>query len=152
MIDHAHSVFGQSSSESRERGMIGRGIIEGESQELFEGDAVVDLGFQFGVGVDLEPLLQEKAFHKNYGWIGVIAGGAFTDGIVFHEQIVDSGPVDDGVDLFHSGDGPVLFDGRQRERSAKVKFASIFLKPIDPPARHFDAGTMAQNRSILKLY
>jgi len=128
MIDHAHSVFGQSSSESRERGMIGRGIIEGESQELFEGDAVVDLGFQFGVGVDLEPLLQEKAFHKNYGWIGVIAGGAFTDGIVFHEQIVDSGPVDDGVDLFHSGDGPVLFNGRRKREISKGKVRVHFLE------------------------
>ena len=38
--------------------MIGSGIIQRESQELFERDPIVDLGLQFWIGVDLEPLLQ----------------------------------------------------------------------------------------------
>jgi hypothetical protein len=65
--------LGQSSSEPGEGGMIGSGIVEGEPQELFERDAIIDLGFQFGIGIDLEPLLKEKAFHKNQGRIGIIA-------------------------------------------------------------------------------
>ena len=128
MIDRAHRFFGQSTSEPGEGGMIGRRIFEGEPQELLEGDAIVDLGFQFGVGVDLEPLLQEKAFNKNYGWIRIIASGAFSDGIVFHDQIVDSGPIHDGVDLLHPGDGPVLFDGRRKREISKGKVRIHFLE------------------------
>ena len=44
--------------------MIGSVIFKGEPQELFEGYSVVDLGFQFRVGIDAEPLLEEEAFHK----------------------------------------------------------------------------------------
>ena len=44
--------------------MIGSIILKGEPQELFEGYSVADLGFQFRVGIDAEPLLEEEAFHK----------------------------------------------------------------------------------------
>ena len=70
---HAHGFFGQSPSESGEGGMIRRGIIEGKPQELFEGDAIIDLGFQFGIGIYLEPLLEQETFHKNKGRISVIS-------------------------------------------------------------------------------
>ena len=64
MVDHAHGVFSESASETGKGGMIGSGIVKGKPQELFEGDSVVDLGFQLRVGIDLEPLLKKKAFHK----------------------------------------------------------------------------------------
>jgi hypothetical protein len=128
MIDQAHGFFGQSSSESREGGMVGCWIIEGESQELFEGDAIINLGFQLGIGIDLEPLLEQKTFHKNYGRIRIIARGAFPDGIVIHDQSIDSGPVDDIVDLIHSGDGPVLFNGREKREIGKGKIGIHFLE------------------------
>jgi len=128
MINHAHGFFGQSSSESGEGGMIGCGIVEGEPQELFEGDAIINLCFQFGIGIDLEPLLEQEAFHKNYGMIGVIAGSAFSNGIGVHDQRINTGPVDDVVDLFHSGDGPVLFDGRQKREISKGEIGIHFLE------------------------
>ncbi|MEN6317437.1 MAG: hypothetical protein ABFD82_01590 [Syntrophaceae bacterium] len=39
----------------------------------------------------------------------LIAFMAFADRISFHEQILDVGPIQDGVDLFHACDGPVMF-------------------------------------------
>ena len=39
--------------------MIGGWEVEGKPQEFFEGNPVVDLGFQFGIGVDSESLLEE---------------------------------------------------------------------------------------------
>ena len=119
MIDHAHSGFGDSAFETGEDGMIGSGIIEGEPPELFEGDSVVDLSFQFGVGIDFKPLLEQEAFHKNQRGIGSIALGTFADGIVLHEQIIDAGLILNGLDLLHSFDGPVLFDRREEGKIGK---------------------------------
>jgi hypothetical protein len=128
MIDHAHSVFGESASEPGEGRMIGSGIIEGKTQELSEGYSVVDLGFQLGVGIDFKPLLEQEAFHKYQGMIGFITLGAPADGIVFHEQIIDAGPIHDGVDLLHSFYGPVLFDGRKKREICKGEIGFHFLE------------------------
>jgi len=128
MIDHAHSVFRESASEPGEGGMIGSGIIEGKTQELFEGYSIIDLGFQLGIGIDLKPLLEQEAFHEDQWGIGFIALGAPADGIVFHEQIINSGPIHDGVDLFHSLDGTVLFDGSKKREICKCEIGFHFLE------------------------
>jgi hypothetical protein len=85
MIDHAHTVFRESSSEPGEGGMIGSEIVKRKTKELFEGDSVVDLGFQFRIGIDLKPLLKKKAFHEEKRRIGIVSFKAFTDGIVSYE-------------------------------------------------------------------
>ena len=128
MIDHAHSVFGESASEPGEGGMIGSGIIEGKSQEFLEGDSIIDLSFQLGVGIDFKPLLEQEAFHKYQGRIGFIALGTSADGIVFHEQIINSGPIHDSVDLLHSLYGPVLFDGSKKREICKGEIGFHFLE------------------------
>ena len=128
MINHAHSVFGESASEPGESGMIGSGIIKGEPQEFFEGDSIIDLGFQLRVGIDLEPLLEQEAFHKYQGMIGFIALGTSADGIVFHEQGFDLGPIHDGVNLLHSLDGPVLLDGRKKREICKGEIGFHFFE------------------------
>ena len=111
MVDHAHGVLRESAPESGESRMIGSGIVKGKSQERFERGPVVDLGFQLRVGIDLKPLLKKKALHKENRRIGVISFKAFTDGVISQKQGFYSGPVDGGVDLFHSFDSPVLFYG-----------------------------------------
>src|SRR5450756_1500611 len=111
MVDHAQGVFSESTSETGEGGMIGSGIVEGKTKEFFEGDSVVDLGFQFRIGIDLKPLLKKKTFHKNNRRIGVASFKALADRVVSQKQAFDSGPVHSGVDLLHSFDGPVLFHG-----------------------------------------
>jgi hypothetical protein len=82
MIDHAHNVFRESPSEPGEGGMIGRCIVKGKSQELFERISVVDLSFQLRVGIDLEPLLKKKAFHKEKRRIGIVSLKALADRVV----------------------------------------------------------------------
>jgi len=109
MIDHAHNVFRESSSEPGEGGMIGRCIVKGKYQELFERSSVVDLSFQLRVGIDLEPLLKKKAFHKEKRRIGIVSLKALADRVVSQKQAFNSGPVYGGVEMFHSFDGPVLF-------------------------------------------
>src|SRR5664280_3641203 len=98
MIDLAHGIFRKSAPESGECRMIGRCIVKGKSQKLFKRSPVVDLGFQLRIGIDLEPLLQEQAFHKEKRRIGIVSFKTFTDGIVSHEQAFNSGPVDNDVD------------------------------------------------------
>ena len=109
MIDHAHIVFRESSSEAGEGGMIGSGIVERKTKELFEGDSVVDLGFQFRIGIDLKPLLKKKAFHKQKRRIGIVSLKALADRVVSHKQAFNPGPVDGGVEMFHSFYSPVFF-------------------------------------------
>jgi hypothetical protein len=116
MVDHAHGIFGESASEPGEGGMIGRRLIEGKPQKCLEGGPVVDLGFQLRIGVDLEPLLEQQAFHEDQRGISLVSFSAFTNGIVSHQQVPDSGPIHDGVDLLHSFDGPVTFQrGKKRD-------------------------------------
>jgi len=89
--------------------------------------------FQFGVGIYLKPLLEQEAFHKYQGRIGFITIGTLADGIVFHEQIIDSGPIHDGVDLLHSLDGSVLFDGSKKRKICKGEIGFHFLEAMIPP-------------------
>jgi hypothetical protein len=108
--------------------MIGSVIFKGEPQELFEGYSVVDLGFQFRVRIDAEPLLEEEAFHKDNRRVSLVSFGAFADGIGSHEEVFDSGPIYDGVDLFHSFDGPVLFHGRKEGEIGEGEIGLHFLE------------------------
>jgi len=66
--------------------MIGSGIIKRKAQELFEGIPVVDLGFQFRVGIDFKPLLKKQVFHQEKRQVGAVTLKAFTDGIVSQKQ------------------------------------------------------------------
>ena len=128
IIDHAHGIFRESASESGEGGMIGSGIIERKPQEFLKGDPIIDLGFQLGVGIDLEPLLDQETFHEYQRRIGFVPIGTFSDGIVFHEKSIDPGPIHYGVDLFHSFDGPVLFNGSKKREIGKGEIGFHFLE------------------------
>jgi len=114
MVDHPHGIFGESASEPGKGGMIWRRLIEGETQKLLKGGPVVDLGFQFRIGVDLEPLLEQEAFHQDQRRISLVPFGAFADGIVSQEQGFDSRPIHYGIDLLHSFDGPITFQRRKQ--------------------------------------
>jgi len=116
MIDNAHGIFRESASEPGDGRMIWRRLIEVRTQERLKGVPVVDLCFQFRIGVDVEPLLEQEAFHENQRQISLVAFGAFTDGIVSHKRVPDSGPIHNGIDLLHPFDGPVTFQrGKERD-------------------------------------
>jgi hypothetical protein len=80
-VYQVHGILGETFSEVGECRVIGCGVVKGESQEFFEGISVVDLSFQFRVGVDLKPLFKEEAFHKQDRKISFGTSGVFTDGI-----------------------------------------------------------------------
>jgi hypothetical protein len=44
--------------------MVRGGCIEGKAEKSFEGQPIVNLVFQFGIGVDPEPLFQQQAFEQ----------------------------------------------------------------------------------------
>ena len=123
--------------------MIGSGIVKGESQEYFEGVSVIDLSFQFRIGVDVKPLLKQQAFHKQDRRISFGASGAFADGIGPQEQFFDSGPINDGIDLLHSFDGPVFLHGRNERDVGEGKVRLHFLEAHSSPKGDFcrDNGT-----------
>jgi hypothetical protein len=72
--------------------MIGRGSIEREPEELFKGQPVVDLIFDFGIGVDVEPLLKEHTLEKQQGWVRIGTFPTSTDGIVSHQDLFNAIP------------------------------------------------------------
>ena len=127
MVDGFHGFLRQTASESGEGAVIRRGFIHGQFQELLERTPIVDLSFQFGIGIDVEPLLQEQAFQKQKGMVGKVAFRALTDGIVSENQAFNSAPVDDLVDFLHSFDGPVTIR-RVEEGDIGKREARYFLE------------------------
>jgi hypothetical protein len=109
MVSYAHGIFGESASETGECGMVGKRLIEGETEKLLEGDPVVYLGFQLRIGVVAEPLLKQLAFHKQQRGTGLVAIRTFADGIISYDEVINTGSIDDGADLLHSFDGPTMF-------------------------------------------
>ena len=81
--------------------MVGRGFAERQAQETFEGQAVVNLVFQLGIGGNAKPFLQQQAFEQEDGRIGFGAFLAGADGVMLHENRFDRGPFNGGRDLFH---------------------------------------------------
>lgn len=128
MIDQTHGILRESAPEPGKGRIIGRAFIKGNAQKLLEGDSVINLGFQFRIGVDLEPLLEQEAFHEDQQRIGLIALAAFADGITSQKQILDAGPIHDGVDLFHFCDGPVMFHRRKEGNIRKAQVGFHFLE------------------------
>ena len=122
MIDQTHGILREPAPEPGKSRMIGRALIKGKTQKLLEGDSVVDLGFQLRIGVDLEPLLEQETFHEDQWRIGLVAFVAFADRIPSHEQILDTGLIHDGIDLFHSCDGPVMF---HRGKKGNIREAQV---------------------------
>lgn len=74
--------------------MIGRGPIEREPEELFKGQPVVDLVFEFGIGIDAEPLLKEHTLKKQQQRVRVGTLSACTDGIMGHHDVFNARPID----------------------------------------------------------
>ncbi|MDD4239508.1 MAG: hypothetical protein PHT62_13280 [Desulfotomaculaceae bacterium] len=143
--DTAHRIFRESSSEPRESRMIRRNIIKRQPQELLEGIPVVDLGFQFQIGVDFKPLLKKQAFHQENRRVGAVSLKAFTDGIVSQKQasILDQST----TRLISSILWMALFFSMvlKMEMSVKVRLVFIFLKPMVPPE-----GLICRNHGLKK--
>ena len=122
--------------------MIGSGIIEGKLQEFFERGSIVDLSFQFRVGIDVKPLLEKQAFHKEDRRIRFVSLCAFTDRIGSQEEFFDSGPIHDGIDLLHSFDSAVLFDRREKRDVSEGEVGLHF----------FEAHSSSREMNLKKIW
>ena len=108
--------------------MIGGRLIKRDSEKFLKRYPVVDLCFQFGVGVDAEPLLEEQTFQKQKRRIGLISFAAFSDGVISDQDAINARPIDNGIDLLHSYDGAVTFDGAEKCDVGKGKIGFHFLE------------------------
>jgi hypothetical protein len=99
--------------------MIGGRKINRELQECPEGVSIVYLGFQFGIGIDAEPLLEEETFEQDKRRIRFISFKAIADGIVSEKDLFDGLPIDGGINFFHSFDGPIPFAGVKKGNVGK---------------------------------
>ncbi len=81
--------------------MIGRWSVERELEELFKGQSVIDLIFEFRVGIDTEPLLKEHTLKEQQGRVRICTFTAGTDGIVSHQDLFDAVPSDGVIERIH---------------------------------------------------
>jgi hypothetical protein len=97
MIDFIHRFLRQSITELNEGEMIRRLLIERKPEEFLEGNTVIDLSFEFGFGINMKPLLKQQGFEQKQGRISASAFNAFTDSIMFQQQVFDGRPVNNGI-------------------------------------------------------
>jgi len=108
--------------------MIGGRKIDGKFQECPEGVSIVYLGFQFRIGIDAEPLLEEETFEQDKRRICFISFKTFTDRIVSKQDLLDGLPIDGGINFFHSFDGPIPFAGVKKCNVGKGQAGIDFLE------------------------
>ena len=107
-IDRIHGGFGQPASEAGEGRVIRGRLAEGQVQEGFEGEPVIDLVFQLGVRLNTEPLLQQQAFEEHERRVGASALIAGAHGVMTEQNGFDTRPVDGAAELFHEFNAAVL--------------------------------------------
>ena len=108
--------------------MVRRGLAEGQPQEFLEGQPVVDLVFQLGIGGDTKPFLQQQAFEQQDGRIRLGALLAGSDSIMLHENRFDTGPVNGSLDLFHQFDAAIGFQGAGECEIGEIQPAAHLLE------------------------
>ena len=108
--------------------MIGGRKINGKLQESPEGVSIVYLGFQFGIGIDAEPLLEQETFEQDKRRICFISFKTFADGIVSEKDLFDGLPIDGGINFFHSFDGPIPFAGVKKSNVGKGRVGIDFFE------------------------
>jgi hypothetical protein len=122
-VDRVYGGFGQSAAEAGEGGVIRCGLAEGQAQKGFEGESVVDLVFQLGVGLNAEPLLKQQAFEKHQRRVGTGAFLAGAHGVVAEQDGFDTRPVDGAAELLHELDAAVLFQAVGQGKVGEIQAA-----------------------------
>jgi hypothetical protein len=132
-VELYHGLLGKAAAESGKGGVIRSGLIQWQSQEGFEGDAVVDLAFELGIGGDLKPFLKQQAFEQQKGRVGLAALGLFASLVELIQEVFDRIPVDGQIELFENGQGAVfigmLFDGKVGEGKEALGLRYAMMPP-----------------------
>ena len=69
--------------------MIRSRLVNGQAQERFKRDTVIDLAFQIRIGRDLEPFLKQQALEQQKRGIGLATFSGFAGVIEFSKQLFD---------------------------------------------------------------
>lgn len=123
--------------------MVGRMLIEGQTQKLLKGDPVVDLVFQLRVGIDPVPLLKEKPFQEHQRRIGVCAFATGPNGIMRQKNFFHLRPVYDTIDFLESLEAAVMFHAFKKRYFGEAHI-SIDLFVSHSSSGKIDGETMAQ--------
>jgi len=81
-------------TELYDGGFVGSGFFWGKTDEVFEGEAVVDLVFGGGIG-EFEPALKKEDFEHEKWWV---SGSSVLRGVEVREEMFDRLPVDEFID------------------------------------------------------
>jgi hypothetical protein len=108
--------------------MIWGRLFKGDSQEFLKRYSIVDLGFQFRIGVDVEPLLEKQTFQEEKRGIGVISFVAFADGVISDQDAIDARPIDNGIDFLHSFDRAITFERVEKSDVGKGEVGIDFFE------------------------
>ena len=115
--------------------MIWRWSIEREAEKLFKRQSIIDLVFEFGVGVDAEPFLKEHAFKEEQRRIGIRALTAGPHGILSHQDLFNALPLDGVIEFIHQFEAAVVFEGAcQCQVSESEGIAHLFVAHEYPPS------------------
>lgn len=128
IVNSAHGIRRESASEAGKGAMIWRRLIKRDAEKLLKGDSVVDLGFQFRVGVNTEPLLEEETFQKEQRRIDFISFVTLPVGVISDQDAIDTRPIDNGIDFLHSFDREVTFERIDKSDVGKGKVGIDFFE------------------------
>jgi hypothetical protein len=112
--------------------------MKGQLEKFFKRDAIIDLAFQLGIGRDTKPLLKKQAFKKHQRRIGIGALVAEPDIIMSHQNGVDSGPIDNFVELFKGAETSVFFHGTGQGQVSETEISFDLFKSHANTSRMLD--------------
>ena len=81
--------------------MVGRGPIKRKPHEPFKRWTIIDLFFQFRIGIDPKPLLQQHAFKPYHGRVCISTFATGTHRIMVQQDAFNPGPVNRGIQFRH---------------------------------------------------
>jgi hypothetical protein len=86
-------------------------LFQGQAEELFKRQSVVDLVFQFGIGFDAESLLEHQAFKEQQRRIGIGAFRAGSNRVMAYLDRINSAPIDRLGNLIHEFKAAIVLEG-----------------------------------------
>lgn len=104
-----HGVLGDAITESGKGGVIRSRMFQWNAEKIFKREAIVDLAFEFGIRMNLKPLLKEQALEQHQRRIGVASFTGLSDRIMPEDQFVDRVPVNGIIQLFQEEKCTVIF-------------------------------------------
>jgi hypothetical protein len=88
--------------------MVGRWLFQRQLEERFERDPVIDLAFQFWIGFDLKPFLEQEAFEQQQWRICFFTFFGLACLIILQQEILNGLPIDNRFNLAEENVVPIF--------------------------------------------